>query len=161
MLTALIAIIGSSIGGIFAFGTVWAGIKRYIQRSLARQLAEAIPRNAATAIVLANAQRGKVKANWICSLLQKHAALQQKDTVVLDVAGGTNLDLLEELSSFVKRIDIFDSKVAAKYLSEHNGALLTKGCANFLEAESRIDNHSLDKAQLYDIVIGIDILHSI
>ena len=159
-LALLLTVIGSSFGGILALGTAWAGVKRYIQRSLARHLADVIPRDMSTAIVLARNHEGKEKAQWICDILRKSVSISLTDTSVLDLAGGTHFDLIEALIPKVNSVDVYDGKVALQYLAENRVNLLTSGKVALKEGENLIGKlSSFADTDCYDVVLAIDILH--
>ena len=162
LFTFLLTVIGSSLGGILALGTAWTTVKRYFQRTLARHLSEIIPSDMSTAVVLASHHAGKEKAKWIVSVLTKSELLKEDSTTVLDLAGATHFDLLDELIPIVKEVQVYDGKIGVQYLAENRAALLTTGKLNLRQGENiKGKLVAFADAEVFDVVLAIDILHAI
>jgi hypothetical protein len=165
ILTFLFTILGGSLGGILALGTIWANCKRWFQFSMARLLADAIPKDASSAAVIARNNEGKEKAEWFVSLVEKTGGtttLNSERTKILDLAGGTHLDLLELLLIKVKEIQVYDSKFALKYLADNRTSLLTSGKVNLREGDSLVPGPGVfQQDETFDIVLAIGILQTI
>lgn len=146
-------------GGLLALGAAWAGAKRYMQRWFARQLADAIPRDMSAALVLARNHGGEKKTSWLMEILTETMNVNEK-TRVLDIAGGTHLDLLGRLLPIVRSVDIYDGQYAFQFLKEKAPFLVSDSKLNMIEGESLLDMTKLENDE-FDVVILMDVLHRI
>lgn len=158
-LTLLFTLIGSSIGGLLALGTAWASIKRMMQRSLAYHLKDAIPKDRAAAIVIAGSHAGPSRTAWISNAIFNLAGATDK-TTVLDIAGGTHLDLLQDLIPRVKEVHVYDGRCALDYM--HEKMSLLKDKLKITEGEDLFgDFGGLVGSRSFDVVLLLDIIHTI
>jgi hypothetical protein len=157
-LALLFTILGGSISGLLALGTAWAGAKRYMQRWFAKQLADAIPRDMGAAIVLARNHGGVYKTEWLVGILKD---VISERTSVLDIAGGTHLDLLTYLVGLVRQINVYDGPVAFQFLREKSPMLIADDTKLKLVEGEVLVNTAPFTGQTFDLLILMDVLHRV
>jgi len=160
VISFLITLIGGSIGGLLALGTAWAGLKRQMHRSIARQLAYGIPRDLSSAILMSSRQSDLQKVQWLMDVLQESAKVNESSTV-LDVAGGTHFGLLDRLSVTAKSVTVYDGKAAREYMSEKRPSLMQDDKITFESGEDLVDLKDALQELSFDVVVMLDIFHTI
>ena len=160
LITLLLTIIGSSIGGLLAIGTAWASVKRMIQRSIARHLSDVLPRDRASAIVLAQYHGGREKVDWLMNVITV-AAGADENSKVLDIAGATQLALLDRVTSHVASVTLYDSKVAFEFMLEQRPSLGVNTKVKRQEGDKLVGDLGFADGTTFDVVVVIDAIHQV